>query len=261
MTGGPFDGRGAVVTGGGRGIGAAVAGALAHAGAAVVVAARTAAEVEKVAALLRERGGKAWAVVSDVADEKSVKQLGDAARYHLGTVDILVNNAGASASAPLKKITLEEWNRIFHANATSTFLCSREFAPGMAERGWGRIVNVASIAGLTGAKYIAHYCAAKHAVVGFSRALAVELTGTGVTVNAVCPGYVNTQMTDRTLALVESRAGLSRDLALASVLATTGQQRLITPEEVAAAVRTLCMEDAREVSGETVVLNGGIRTP
>ena len=260
MTGGPLDGRGAVVTGGGRGIGAAVASALAEAGAAVVVAARTAAEVETVAGLLREQGGKAWAVVSDVTDEKSVKQLGDAARYHLGTVDILVNNAGASASAPLRKITLEEWIRMFHANATSTFLCSREFTSGMEERGWGRIVNVASIAGLTGAKYIAHYSAAKHAVVGLSRALAAELAGSGVTVNAICPGYVNTQMTDRALALVESRAGLSRDLALAAVLATTGQQRLIAPEEVAAAVRKLCMGDASDVSGETVVLTGGVRT-
>ncbi len=261
MTGGPLDGRGAIVTGGGRGIGAAVAGALAEAGAAVVVAARTAVEIEAVAARLRELGGKAWAVVSDVADERSVKQLGDAARYHLGAVDILINNAGASASVPLRKITLDEWNRMFHANATSTFLCSREFAPGMAERGWGRIVNVASIAGLMGAKYIAHYSAAKHAVVGLSRSLAVEFAGSGVTVNAICPGYVNTQMTDRTLALVESRAGLSRDLALAAVLATTGQPRLITPEEVAAAVLKLCMEDARDVSGETVVLNGGVRTP
>ncbi|HYR69421.1 MAG TPA: SDR family NAD(P)-dependent oxidoreductase, partial [Candidatus Dormibacteraeota bacterium] len=138
MTSGPLDGRGAVVTGGGRGIGAAVARALAEAGAQLVVAARTAGEVERVAAALLERGGRAHAVACDVTDEKSVKRLGEAARYHLGAIDILVNNAGASASAPLPKITIEEWNRMFLMNATSTFLCTREFTPAMVERRWGR---------------------------------------------------------------------------------------------------------------------------
>ena len=261
MTSGPLDGRGAVVTGGGRGIGAAVARALAEAGAQVVVAARTAGEVEKVAAALVERGGRAHAVVCDITDEKSVKRLGEAARYHLGAVDILVNNAGASGSAPLPKITIEEWNRMFLTNATSTFLCTREFTPAMVERRWGRVVNVASVAGLEGAKYIAHYSAAKHAVVGLTRSVAIELASTGVTANAVCPGYVDTPMTDRTLAIVESRAGLSHDMALAAVLATTGQDRLITPEEVAMSVLALCMEDAGGVTGQTVLLRGGVRTP
>ncbi len=261
MTSGPLDGRGAVVTGGGRGIGAAVARALAEAGAQVVVAARTAGEVEKVAAALRERGGRAHAVACDVTDEPSVKRLGEAARYHLGAVDILVNNAGASASAPLSKITLEEWNRMLLVNATAAFLVTRELVPAMVERRWGRVVNVASVAGLEGAKYIAHYSAAKHAVVGFTRSIAIELASAGVTANAVCPGYVDTQMTDRTLAIVESRAGLSHDMALAAVLATTGQDRLITPEEVAASVLALCMEDAGGVTGQAILLRGGVRTP
>ena len=261
MTSGPLDGRGALVTGGGRGIGAAVARALAEAGAQVVVAARTAGDVEKVAAALSERGGRAHAVACDVTDEKSVKRLGEAARYHLAAVDILVNNAGASASAPLHKTTLEEWNRMFLANATATFLVTREFTPAMVERRWGRVVNVASVAGLEGAKYIAHYSAAKHAVVGFTRSVAIELASTGVTANAICPGYVDTQMTDRTLAIVESRAGLSHDMALAAVLATTGQDRLITPEEVASSVLALCMEDAGGVTGQAILLRGGVRTP
>ncbi len=261
MTAGPLDGRGAVITGGGRGIGATVARVLAEAGAGVVVAARTAADVEKVAASLREGGRNAHAVACDVTDEKSVKRLGEAARYHLGSIDILVNNAGASSSAPLSKLTLDEWNRMFLANATATFLCSREFTPGMVERRWGRVVNVASVAGIEGAKYIAHYSAAKHAVVGFTRSIAIELASTGVTANAVCPGYVATQMTDRTLAIVESRAGLSHDMALEAVLRTTGQERLITPEEVAAAILELCMEDASSVTGQAVLLRGGVRTP
>ena len=261
MTAGPLDGRGAVVTGGGRGIGAVVARVLAEAGAGVVVAARTVADVEKVAASLREGGRNAHAVACDVTDEKSVKRLGEAARYHLGAVDILVNNAGASSSSSLAKMTLDEWNRMLLVNATATFLCSREFTPGMVERRWGRVVNVASVAGIEGAKYIAHYTAAKHAVVGFTRSIAIELASTGVTANAICPGYVDTQMTDRTLAIVESRAGLSHDMALEAVLRTTGQERLITPEEVAAAVLELCMEDASGVTGQAVLLRGGVRTP
>jgi NAD(P)-dependent dehydrogenase (short-subunit alcohol dehydrogenase family) len=261
VTARPLDGRGAVVTGGGRGIGAAVARALADAGARVVVAARTRDEIERVAAGLRERGARAWAVVCDVVDEGSVRALGEEARRRLGAVDLLVNNAGGSSSAPLRMITLEDWSRMIAVNATGTFLCTREFAPVMVERGWGRVVNVASIAGLEGAKYIAHYSAAKHAVVGFTRAVAAELAGSGVTVNAVCPGYADTSMTERTLANVESRAGLSREQALAAVLATTGQERLVTPEEIAAAVLALCRADASDANGRAVVLGRGARTP
>jgi len=250
----PLAGRGAVVTGGGRGIGAAIAGGLAGAGAGVVVAARTAAEVEAVAAELRDRGGRAWPAVCDVTDERSVRRLGGEARSRLGTVDILVNNAGTATSARLEKLTLEEWNRMLSVHATGTFLCTREFAPGMAERGWGRVVNVASLAGLEGAKYVAHYSAAKHAVIGFTRSVALELAGRGVTVNAVCPGYVDTPLTERTLAGVQSRAGLPRDRALAAVLATTGQSRLVTADEVAAAVLELCGESAGDVNGQAIVL-------
>lgn len=258
MNSGILSGRGAVVTGGGRGIGAAVARTLSAAGAGVVVAARTSKEVELIAAELRAGGAQAWSTVCDVADEGSVKRLGDEARRCLERVDILVNNAGTASSAPLRRVPLTEWNLMFAVNATGTFLCTREFVPGMVQRGWGRVVNVASIAGLEGAKYVSHYCAAKHAVIGFTRSIALEMAKTGITVNAVCPGYTDTTMTDRTLAVIESRTGLPHEDVLLSVLATTGQGRLVTPEEVAAEVIRLCGEDASDLNGQIVVLRPGV---
>jgi len=258
VTGLSLAGRGAVVTGGGRGIGAAVALALSAEGARVVVSARTKKEIEGVAAELRGRGAEAWALQCDVTDEASVARLGREARGALGQVEILINNAGDSASAPLRKIALRDWERMFAVNATGTFLCTRELAPEMAERRWGRIVNVASIVGLEGAKYVAHYSAAKHAVLGFTRSVALEFEGTGVTVNAVCPGYVDTPMTDRTLANIGARAGVPRAEALALVLGTSGQDRLTTAEEVAALVVELCREESGR-TGEALLVSSGAR--
>lgn len=249
----PLAKRGAVVTGGGRGIGAAVARSLADAGAALVLVGRHAEDIDRVAAEIRQRGGSASSFPCDVTNEDNVRRLGDAARMRLGNVDILVNNAGVAASAPLRKITFEEWNRMLAVHVTGTFLCTRELVHGMIERGWGRVVNMASIAGLEGAKYVAHYSAAKHAVIGFTRSVALELVDTGVTINAVCPGYVDTPMTERTLANVQAKTGLDRAAALAAVLASAGQERLVTPEEVATAVLALCREDSR-ANGEAVVL-------
>ena len=247
--------RTAVVTGAGRGIGAAIAHALADEGIALLLAARTLGEVDAVAAALRARGGQAHAAPCDVTDEASVKALAREAEAKLGRVDILVNNAGVSSSAPLRKLTLDEWNRVLAVNATGVFLCTREFAPAMAERGWGRVITIASTSGLEGGRYIAHYCASKHAAVGFTRAAALELEDRGVTVNAICPAYVDTPMTDRTLATVGTKTGLARDAALRAVLETAGQERLIRPEEVAAAVVRLCRDDAVE-TGQAIVLNG-----
>ena len=253
--------RNAVVTGGGRGIGAAVARALAAAGARVVVAARTIDEIEQVAADIRAGGAEAWALPCDVSDETSVRALGRAVHERLGSVDVLVNNAGVSSSSPLVKITLEEWNRVLGTIATGTFLCTREFLPGMLERGFGRIVNVASVAGLDGAKYIAHYSAAKHAVIGLTRTAALEVAGKGVTVNAVCPAYVDTTMTERTVANVQARTGMAREAALKAVLGTVGQQRLVTPQEVAFAVLAFCHDAAGEHNGQVIALDGAPERP
>jgi NAD(P)-dependent dehydrogenase (short-subunit alcohol dehydrogenase family) len=199
-------------------------------------------------------------VTCDVSDESSVRALGREARARVGHVDVIVNNAGVATSGPFHKLSLDEWNRVMAVHATGTFLCAREFAPDMIERGWGRIVNIASVAGLAGARYVAHYSAAKHAVVGFTRSAGLELEGTGVTIHAVCPAYVDTPMTEQTVATVRARTGLSREQALAAVLATTGQPRLVTTAEVADAVLALCGGDAAARNGTAIVLDAGATT-
>lgn len=252
-----IEGRTAVVTGGGRGIGAAVARALAEEGCVVAVAARTEEEVRAVAESLRTDGHRARAFPCDVTDPKSVEALAAAVREELGGTDILVNNAGAASSAPLAKLELEEWRRLLEVNATGTFLCTRAFLPAMAEAGWGRVVNVASVAGRTGGAYISAYAASKHAVVGFTRSVAAEVADRGVTVNAVCPAYVRSEMTRRTMARIMEKTGLTEEKALTAILEPMPQNRLLEPEEVAAAVVFLCSENARGVSGETLVMDGG----
>ena len=247
--------RVAVVTGAGRGIGAASARMLAAAGFSVVVSARSRDRIERVSSELVATGKRAKPVVCDVTSEESVVALfREAAEF--GPVAVLVNNAGAAASMSVIKTSLDEWNRLMAVNATGAFLCTRTFLPGMIERKWGRVVNVASTAGLHGAKYIAAYSAAKHALMGFTRSAAAEVATTGVTVNAVCPGYVDTDMTTESLDRIIARTGRSREEALAAALASAGQTRLISAEEVARAVVSLCADTASPPNGEAVVLDG-----
>lgn len=239
-------GRVALVTGGGRGIGAAVARALAVAGARVMAAARHPVPLDGVAT---ER--------CDVTQPGDVTALVRATTERLGPVDILVNNAGSASSAPVAKITLDEWHRLFAVNATGALLCTQAVLPGMRERRRGRIVNIASIAGLTGDKYIAAYSAAKHAVVGFTRSLAAELAGSGVTANVVCPGYVDTPLTDGTLDRIMERTHSTREAALHAVLEHSGQPRLVTADEVAACVLGLLSDGAAAINGQAIVLDAG----
>jgi len=254
---GDLTARTALVTGASRGIGATVARALADAGTHVVVSARNQAVLESLATTIAAEGGRATAIPCDVANEQSVAALGRAVKERAMVIDILVNNAGVATSAPLHHQTLEDWNRMMAVNATGTFLCTRQFAPAMAERGWGRVINIASLAARTGARYISAYAASKHAVLGFTRSIAAEMADRGVTVNAICPGYVDTNMTEATIERIVRKTGTSREQAVAAILQTTPQQRLIEPAEIAYLVVMLCGDGARGVNGQAVGVDGG----
>ena len=254
---GPLAGRGAVITGGGRGIGEGVARRLAADGAAVVVSARSKDQVEKVAEELREAGHSAWGIPCDVTDPEQIANLFTESEKVLGTVDILVNNAGIASSAPVTRTSLEEWEKIFAVNVTGVFLCTRHALGPMVERGWGRIVNMASVAGKMGGPYISAYTASKHAVVGFTRSLGVEIAKTGVTANAVCPGYVETEMAELAVTRITTNTKLDADAARQSLEAMSPQGRIFAVEEVAHLVASVCHPHAAGVNAQSLVLDGG----
>ena len=188
----------------------------------------------------------------DVTDEAAVEAF-----FEGLPVDVLVNNAGIAAGAPLARTTLDEWRAHLDVNATGAFLCTRAVVGGMIERGDGRIVTVASVAGLYGARYTAAYAASKHAAIGLMRVTAAEVAGTGVTANAVCPAYVDTAMTDRTVESIVSKTDRSAEQARVELASMTPLGRLLEPDEVAAAVVFLASSEAAAINGQTIVLDGG----
>jgi len=250
-------GRVALITGGGRGIGRAVALSLAAAGADVAVAARSAGELEATVAAVRAAGRRGEAIVCDVAERSQVDALVARVKATLGEPLILVNNAGIAASAKLADTTDEMWDRMLRVNATSAFYCTRAVLPMMLAARWGRVVNMASVAAKAGVPYIAAYTASKHALLGLTRAVAAEVAGRGVTVNAVCPGYVDTDMTDASTANISKRTGRSEADARKILEGFSPQGRLMTADEVAALTTYLCTEAARGVNGQGIVLDGG----
>jgi NAD(P)-dependent dehydrogenase (short-subunit alcohol dehydrogenase family) len=245
---GMLAGKLALVTGGGRGIGQAIARALAGAGARVVVCGRTEAEINAVA---REIGGVALRL--DLTDRRETDEV----VASVGHVDVLVNNAGIAESAALERTTDEIWDRILELDATAPFRVIRALAPSMVAAKWGRVINIASNAGVSGYGYSMAYCAAKHAMVGMTRALAIDLARTGVTINALCPGWVATQMVDEAVTRIASKTGRSEDEARTQLAAMSPQRRMITPEEVAHAALMLCSDGARGIHGQTIVIDGG----
>jgi NAD(P)-dependent dehydrogenase (short-subunit alcohol dehydrogenase family) len=250
-------GRRALVTGGGRGIGRIVALDLARAGVDVAVSARTRSELEQVAGALRERGVKAVALSADVARLEDVRELFRAAREALGGIDILVNGAGVAPSALVARTSDEQWRAAIETNLCGTFYCLREALGEMVERGWGRVVNVASIAGKTGYPYIGAYAASKHGVLGLTKCAALEVAAKGVTVNAVCPGYVDTPMTDTSIARIVEKTGLPAAEMRKRLEDMSPQKRLMTSEEVSALVLFLCGDAARGITGQALSLDGG----
>jgi 2-hydroxycyclohexanecarboxyl-CoA dehydrogenase len=249
----------AFITGGGRGIGRAIAFAFAREGASIAVAARTRGQVESVAKKIADQFGvETLPIQCDVADTENVAQAFAATSARFGREpDILVNNAGIAETAPFAKTDEAMWRRHLEVNLTGTFRCTSAALPAMLKNGWGRIINIASIAGKTGAPYIAAYAASKHGVLGLTRSLSLEVGANGITVNAICPGYVDTEMTSRGIENIVAKTGKSAEAALEAIKRMSPQNRLVTAEEVAALALLLASEEGRGINGQAINVDGG----
>lgn len=252
----PLHMRHAIVTGGSRGIGLAVARALLDMGARVSIMGRDAAVLDAAVAQLLKHGDAAG-MVADVSQRTSVQQAFAQARVHFGPADILVNNAGQVLSERFDRMEEAVWQQMLAVNLTGTFHCTQVALPDMIARAWGRVVNVASTAGLSGYSYVTAYCAAKHGVVGLTRALAQEVGRKGVTVNAVCPGYTETDIVDAAAANISRKTGATLEEARVRLAEGNPQGRLVQPDEVASAVAWLCLPASGAINGQAVPVDGG----
>lgn len=254
---GGLAGRHALVTGASRGIGSAIAARLASHGASVTLLGRDRAALQATAAALGAT--RTHVATADVADDSSVRAAVDSARAALGPVQVLVCSAGQAESAPFHRTEPALWDRMIGVNLAGTYHAMRAVLPDMLAAGYGRIVNVASTAGIKGYAYVAAYCAAKHGVVGLTRAVALEVAKLGITVNAVCPGYTDTDIVRAAVANIREKTGRSEEAAIASLVATNPQGRLIQPEEVAHVVAWLCLPGSESITGQSIGVSGGER--
>jgi 3-hydroxybutyrate dehydrogenase len=247
-------GKHALVTGAGRGIGAAIAARLIEAGARVTLLGRNA---DVLNALAQKLGAQAQIATADVSVAVQMQEAVKRAAETFGAVDVLVNNAGQAKSAPLHKADDALWSSMIAVNLTGTYNGIRAVLPSMLERNFGRIINVASTAGLLGYPYVTAYCAAKHGVVGLTRALALEVASRNITVNAVCPGYTDTDIVRDTISNITAKTGRSEQEALEVLVARNPQRRLIQPEEVANTVLWLCLPGSESITGQSIAVAGG----
>ncbi len=252
-----LQGRVTVVTGGGRGIGRAIALAMAAAGARVAVAARSRADVDRVARDAIARKGQAIGVTCDVTSAAAIERAFAEVVERFGPVEVLINNAGFVESAPLSRLDETLWSRTIAVNLTGTYLCTRRALPSMVERGYGRVINIASVAARVGFRYTAAYCAAKHGVLGFTRAVALEVAGQGITVNAICPGWVDTDMTQASIARIVEKTGRPAADVRRAFEEMSPQKRLIHPEEIASVAVFLAGDDASGITGQAIDVDGG----
>lgn len=242
-----------VITGGGQGIGAAIADKLDESDCKISLMARSA---DKLRAKCKDLKN-AQAIPLDVTDSAEVSKAFASARATFGPVDVLINNAGMATSAPLERTSDERWQQVLDVNLNGAFFCTREVIKDMRERNWGRIITISSVAGLMGAPYISAYCAAKHGVIGMTRALAHELAKTRITVNAICPGYTNTDMLEAAINNITGKTDRNREQAIDYLKSTNPQHRFVEPEEVAATVAWLCQPGSESVTGQSIALSGG----
>ena len=250
-------GRHALLTGAGRGIGAAIARGLAAHGATLTLVGRTAASLESVVSELQSDGTQAFCVTADVGQRDSLDAAFAAARARFGAIDILINNAGQAGSAPITKRDDKLWSDMLAVNLSGTYFGIQAAIPEMLKNNFGRIVNIASTAGMTGYAYVAAYCAAKHGVVGLTRAVAREVATRNITVNAVCPGYTDTDIVREAANKISKVTGRTQAEAVQVMAKTNPQGRLVKPEEVANAVSWLCLPGSESVTGQSIVVAGG----